>query len=133
MSFNHANNFIQRNIILFIESPTIKQINNKITEITFTVDQSVLRVNGISFLTQNCPAFIYPKVINANIVDVLFTVPGYFYFTAFLQNCIDIQLLDACKSGLLNTQVKINLLKYNNISQLHGQIKYVKIILQFCS
>jgi hypothetical protein len=129
-SLIYAKNFQALNKNSLMDS-SVKEIGNNKTEISFSIDQTKLLINGLIFLTHNAPNYMHPRVVYANINDSAKTVPSFAYFASLFQQAIDKQILDATIQHALNTPVIIRLGKYSELSSLQGQIQYVNVKIVF--
>ena len=106
---------------------------NKYSEVTFSIDQTRLLANGIFFINQYHQNYITPIVTNATILDSKNINESFFYLGDFIQKKINEKIMsDTILSTNNNiSNVKINLVEFNNITESYGIIQVLRVTIRF--
>jgi len=129
---NHAAcKFARLNYTNFVDSPTIKKIDDKMVSIEFKITEATLQEKGINFLTLAAPDSNRFNIYRAWVIDSAQQVNGYGYFSGQLLEAIDRATQTGILQGAYAVPVKIALSDYDSLTGLQSIVKVLHVILHF--
>jgi len=114
-----------------LDFPPAKKVDDKTTELTFSIAETTLREKGLIFITPLVPHYTNFNIQRAWVVDSEQKVPGYGYFSGQLLNAIDLAVAEGILNGAAAVPVKIDLSKYDDLTGLANVYKNLQVILHF--